>query len=105
MEDKKIYVIGHKSPDTDSVASAIAYAEYLCGAGYDACAAVAGQINPETKFVLEKFNYPVPQTLESAADLALVLVDHNEKSQMVDGNDRTKIIEVIDHHKINFQWG
>ena len=105
MDNKKIYVIGHKSPDTDSVVSAIAYAEYLRSVGYDADPAIAGQVNPETKFVLEKFSYPVPQVLKNAADLALVLVDHNEKSQMVDGNDQSRIIEVIDHHKINFQWG
>lgn len=105
MDDKKIYVIGHKSPDTDSAASAIAYAEYLRSVGYDAYPAVAGRINPETEFVLEKFNFSVPQILENAAGAALVLVDHNEKSQMVDGGDQAKIIEVIDHHKINFQWG
>jgi len=104
MDNKKIYVIGHKSPDTDSVVSAIAYAEYLRGVGYDADPAVAGQINPETKFVLKKFGYHAPQILENAAGLALALVDHNEQSQMVDGGDQARIIEVIDHHKINFQW-
>ena len=91
MDKGKIYVIGHKSPDTDSVASAIAYAEYLRSVGYDAVAAAAGDINPETKFVLEKFGYPVPPILANAANAALVLVDHNEKSQMVDGADLAKI--------------
>jgi manganese-dependent inorganic pyrophosphatase len=105
MEDKKIYVIGHKSPDTDSVASAIAWSEYLCATGFDSCPACAGEINPETKFVLEKFNYPVPQTLDNANSLALVLVDHNEAAQMVKTDELTTIIEVIDHHKINFSWG
>lgn len=104
MENLKIYVIGHKSPDTDSVCSAIAWAEYLCSTGYDACAAVAGEINPETRFVLDRFGYPAPNILESATDLALVLVDHNESSQMVSDVNKTKIVEVIDHHKINFQW-
>jgi manganese-dependent inorganic pyrophosphatase len=104
MENKKIFVIGHKSPDTDSVCSAIAWAEYLCSTGYEACASVTGDINDETRFVLEKFSYPVPQILKDAAGTALVLVDHNEFSQSIDGIEQAKIIEVIDHHKVNFAW-
>ena len=48
-----VYVIGHKNPDTDSICSAVAYAELknlLYGGGY--CAARAGQINQETQYVL-----------------------------------------------------
>lgn len=104
MENKNIYVVGHKSPDTDSVVSAIAWAEYLCSIGYNANAASVGAINPETKFVLEKFGYSAPQLLEDAADKTLTLVDHNEASQSPDNVDKAKIIEVIDHHKINFQY-
>lgn len=59
MEEKrKIYVIGHRNPDTDSVCSAIAVAELknqLDGRENHYIAARAGQLNPETEYVLKKF--------------------------------------------------
>ena len=62
---QKIYVIGHINPDTDSICSAIAYAELknkLGKGGYYA-ARRAGQINSETAFVLKKFKVAAPQYL------------------------------------------
>ncbi|MCC8162404.1 MAG: putative manganese-dependent inorganic diphosphatase [Lachnospiraceae bacterium] len=56
-----VYVIGHKNPDTDSICSALAYAELknrLEGGGY--CAARAGQINQETQYVLNFFQAQAP---------------------------------------------
>ena len=52
--NSRIYVIGHKNPDTDSICSAIAYAGLKRElAGGDYVAARAGRLNEETKFVLE----------------------------------------------------
>ncbi len=105
MPKEKIFVIGHKSPDTDTVCSSIAYAGYLeKKEKINAVAAVFGDLNPETKFVLKNFGFKAPPKLASAAGKALVLVDHNEKSQMPDGADSAKIVEVLDHHKIAFEW-
>ncbi|MDP2820618.1 MAG: manganese-dependent inorganic pyrophosphatase [bacterium] len=98
-----IYIIGHKNPDTDSICSAIALTYFLKEkSGWEVKPARAGDINPETKFVLEKFGFPEPELLENADGKQLVLVDHNEKEQIIDGSP--KIIEVIDHHKINFSY-
>lgn len=97
-----LYVIGHKAPDTDSICSAIAYADFLRKKGLEAEPARAGEINPETKFVLEKFNADPPKLLENADGKKLVLVDHNEKEQMIEGEP--EIVEVLDHHKINFHY-
>lgn len=61
---KKIYVIGHKNPDTDSICSAIAYARLKSlVTGEDYVARRAGQINAETQFVLERFKVTVPEYL------------------------------------------
>ena len=60
-ETSLVYVIGHKNPDTDSICSAVAYAELknlLHGGGY--CAARAGQINQETQYVLNFFQAQAP---------------------------------------------
>ena len=60
-ETSPVYAIGHKNPDTDSICSAVAYAELknlLHGGGY--CAARAGQINQETQYVLNFFQAQAP---------------------------------------------
>ncbi len=100
-----IYVIGHKNPDTDSICSAIAYARLKNKLGEGEFApARCGAINPETKFVLEKFGVEAPEVLENASGRELILVDHNEFSQAVDGIENAKIVEVVDHHKVNFNY-
>ncbi len=98
----KVYVIGHKSPDTDSIVSAIAYANFKGKIDVDDeyIPARAGEINSETKYVLERFNVPVPELLTNAEGKNLILVDHNEMGQVVDGADKARIFEIIDHHKI-----
>ena len=59
---KQIYVTGHKSPDTDSICSSIAYAKLLQLLGEDAVPIRAGEINKETAFALNYFNVK-PQKL------------------------------------------
>ncbi|PIQ93422.1 MAG: manganese-dependent inorganic pyrophosphatase [Nitrospirae bacterium CG11_big_fil_rev_8_21_14_0_20_41_14] len=94
-----VYVVGHKSADTDSVCSAIAYAKIR---GY--IPVTQGPINEETAFVLNKFGVSVPRELGSAVGKKVVLVDHNEASQAPDNLDKAEIIEIIDHHKMNFSY-
>ena len=61
-ENRKIWVIGHKNPDTDSICAAIAYAN-LKNQTEDSCdeAKRAGQITEETRYVLDYFNVPDPE--------------------------------------------
>lgn len=103
----KTYIVGHKSPDLDSVAAAIAYAHLknkLENTDKYAPAA-AGELNKETVYVLEKFGIAKPKILADAAGLNLILVDHNEFAQAVSGVEQAKIVEVLDHHKIDFKYG
>lgn len=59
-----IYIFGHKNPDTDSVCSAIAYAALKRQLeGDDYRAARLGELNSETRFVLETFDVAVPEYL------------------------------------------
>jgi len=66
---KQVFIIGHKNPDSDSICSAIGYA-YLKNAldkKYLYVPARAGDLNSETGFVLEKFEIESPMEIESLA--------------------------------------
>ena len=65
-QDNKIYVTGHKNPHADSVAAAVAYAEYKKEQGFDAIPCVLGKINKESQYLLDRFGFEKPQLLETA---------------------------------------
>jgi len=95
-----VYVVGHKSPDTDSVTSAIAYAELKKAMGMDAVPACQGGLNPETQMVLDKFGFSAPEVLTDATGKQVILVDHGDLAQAPDNMDAGELLEVVDHHKI-----
>src|SRR5574344_78496 len=74
MDKDKIYIFGHKNPDTDSVTSAIALANLKRLLGDNAEPYVLGEINLETKFVLNYFNIKTPKYLN---DVKLQMKDLN----------------------------
>ncbi len=60
-QEKKIWILGHKNPDTDSICAAIAYADLKNRTGENIYESKrAGQLNEETKYVLEYFDVPAP---------------------------------------------
>ncbi len=63
-------------------------------------AAAAGDINDETKFLLDYFKVAYPEKLTDATDKMVILVDHNEMAQAVDKLSMENIVEIVDHHKI-----
>lgn len=64
--DSPLMVIGHKNPDTDSICSAIAYAHYKREvAGVPALPFRAGNLNPQTSFVLGHFGVDHPELVTS----------------------------------------
>ncbi|GMA64443.1 manganese-dependent inorganic pyrophosphatase [Alicyclobacillus fastidiosus] len=102
----KVLVFGHKNPDTDSISSAIVYADLKNQLGVTAEPVRLGNVNAETQFVLDYFQVPAPRLVETVADEAddVILVDHNERQQSANDIDRVQVIEVIDHHRIaNFE--
>lgn len=63
-----IYVVGHVNPDTDAIASAMGYAWLLQDQMDEAVqAARAGQLNPQTTWVLHKLNLDPPVLLADAS--------------------------------------
>ena len=95
-----IHVVGHKSPDTDSVASAIACAELKKKLGVDATPFVQGALNPETKLILEKFGFDAPALLGDVTGKQVILVDHSDCAQAPENIKEAELMEIIDHHKV-----
>ena len=95
-----VYVVGHKSPDTDSVAAAIAYAALMKAKGEDFVPAVSGKLNPESEVVLKQFGFPTPETLTDATGKKIALVDHSDLTQAPDNLSAGEVVAVVDHHKI-----
>jgi manganese-dependent inorganic pyrophosphatase len=102
----EIIIIGHKNPDTDSIVAAIAYAilKNKIDNKNNYIAARCGEINNETKAVLKKALLNEPILIKNISGKKVILVDHNEFTQACDGIEKAEILEVIDHHKINFSY-
>lgn len=81
-----VYIIGHKNPDSDSVCAAVAYA-YLKNATSNGTiyeAKKAGQLNEETRYVLNRFNIQEPETV---MDVGAQLTDiEYRRLEPVDGH-------------------
>ena len=60
---KKIYIFGHKNPDTDSVCASISLSYLKNKLGFNTIPKVLGEINEETKYALNYFNIKVPEYL------------------------------------------
>ncbi|OWA35397.1 manganese-dependent inorganic pyrophosphatase [Saccharibacillus sp. O16] len=102
----KVLVFGHKNPDTDTITSAIAYAELKKQLGVDAEAVRLGEVNGETAYALKHFGVEAPRLVETVADQSegVILVDHNERQQSASDIEQAHVLEVIDHHRIaNFE--
>lgn len=76
---KAIYVIGHKNPDIDAVAAAIAYREYKEATEQGLyLAAMAGEMSDEIDFVLEAFDFAPPLHIKNVKTTVEDLLDEKE---------------------------
>lgn len=102
----KTLIFGHKNPDTDTITSAIVYADIKTKLGADVEAVRLGEVNGETQFALDTFGVEAPRLVTTVANETdqVILVDHNERQQSVDDIEQVRVVEVIDHHRIaNFE--
>ena len=93
-------VVGHKSPDTDSVVSAIAVADLMTKRGTQAKPITQGDVTPETAFVLDKFGLAKPEVMTSVAGQKVILVDHSDLPQAPSDLKDAEVIAIVDHHKL-----
>ena len=102
-----VYVFGHKNPDNDAIMSAVVLSQLLNQVNYDGNTYVArrlGSLPAESAKLLADNGVVEPELLEviEAADepQQVVLTDHNEDGQTVDGIANAVVTGVVDHHRI-----
>ena len=104
--ENKILIFGHKNPDTDTICSAMVKEILYKKNGCEKSKAVRlGNVNKETQYVLNYLGLEAPELIEKVEEgQEVILVDHNEFNQSVEGIEKAKILEVVDHHRIaNFE--
>ena len=104
MGKENIYIVGHRRPDLDSIASAIGYEMYrqlLGNTNYKAIR--CDEINALTEWVFKKFNTQIPEYISDISNTNVVLVDHTYSENRANGWERANILEVIDHHDVKLE--
>ena len=104
--ENKVLIFGHKNPDTDTICSAMVKEILNKKNGCEKSKAVRlGNVNKETQYVLNYLKLEAPELIEKVEEgQEVILVDHNEFNQSVEGIENAKILEVVDHHRIsNFE--
>lgn len=97
----QVFIVGHRHPDTDSVAAAVSVA-YLFAKwkGVEAIPCVQGKVSAEADFVLKKFKIQMPRLLTDATNKQIILVDHSDKEQAPEGIDQGFLVGIFDHHNL-----
>jgi len=94
------YIFGHTTPDSDSIIGAISLSYLKKELGEDTIPARQGEINPESKFILEKFELKEPILKTTYSGESVYLIDFMELSQAPKDIDKADIKGVVDHHKL-----
>jgi manganese-dependent inorganic pyrophosphatase len=99
-----VLVFGHQNPDNDAIMSAVVLSQLLnqveyAGNTYEACA--LGALPAESAKLLADAGVAEPRQIDSVEEGQLVLLtDHNESAQSVEGLKSATVFGVVDHHRI-----
>lgn len=98
-----LLIIPYTNPDLDGTACAYSYAEFLQKQGKNAVAAIFGTPHREALFVLQKFNIPTVKNANHEINYAdeIIIVDASTLPGLSNKIPLNKVIEIIDHRKIN----
>jgi manganese-dependent inorganic pyrophosphatase len=96
----KIYVIGHRNPDTDAICSAIGYAEFKRRTGMpEAVAARCGDINDRIQFVLDTFGVTAPRFVSDVSPKVRDVMQAEVLSVKLDAT-AAEALGLMDEHDI-----
>jgi manganese-dependent inorganic pyrophosphatase len=97
----KNYIVGHKIPDSDSICSAISLSYLLEKVENNVyIPARQGDINLETKFILDTFKFDLPILKNNFKNENVWLVDHSDLLQAPDDILEANVLGIVDHHKL-----
>jgi manganese-dependent inorganic pyrophosphatase len=101
---KPLIVIGHKNPDTDSICSAVAYARFKTEvAGEEAQARRAGNVNPQTQFVLSRFETESPHlATDVRARLEDVMIPSEQLVRLTESDTVEKACDLLTANNFSF---
>ncbi len=95
-----LYIVGHSIPDSDSIIGAISLAYLKNSLGIEAVSCKQGDINPESRYILEKFGFSPPKTKTSYANEDVFIVDTTDLTLCPDDILEANVLGVVDHHKL-----
>ena len=99
---KPILITGYVNPDLDAVAGVVAYSEYLNKTGGNTMVGLIGVPHDEAKYILDRFNIKYPSSIKNDDDFnEVVLVDASDLVGLEGNINPEKVIEIIDHRKVN----
>lgn len=99
---KPALVTCYVDPDLDGVSGSFAYVEFLQKTGKSAVAGIFGKPHEEAKYILNRFDIPYPQEFPDAHEFdEVILVDSSDLKGLGNKVSPPKVIEIIDHRKIN----
>lgn len=97
----KTISLGHINPDLDSVVSTILISRFGKKIfGFDIEPRTAGDINNETKYILNLLKITKPTIIEKIIDENVIMVDTTEPSQILPGLTEVNLAAIIDHHNL-----
>ena len=97
----KVFIFGHKNPDTDSITSSLVLANLETKLGREVESCRLGNINKETQYVLDYLGIEPPRLIENVEEGSeVILVDHASDKETIDNLDKVKILKIVDHHKV-----
>lgn len=98
----KTLVTSYSFPDLDGTSCAVAYAEFLRLQGQNAEAAFFGELHDESRYLLDTYKISYPKMLQNDEDYEqVILVDASELTGIDDKVQPDKVVEIIDHRKVN----
>lgn len=97
---EKIYITGHRNPDSDSICAAIAYAKYKQSLGLDAVPIRLGEINQETRFILDYFDVEEPMYVETVRQ-SVEDIDFDKVNAISSDNSIRMALNIMRDNNIN----
>ena len=98
---RKIIVIGHRNPDTDSIVSAIAYAALKRQQGYVNCTpARAGRLTPQTEYILRRFGVEPPTFIPDLLPKVSYFLPEGAPITVQANTALWDALELMDHHRL-----